>query len=291
MRNMQKISFTTSTSGTVEADDVNISSLNGERIFRLSDFDGNSVKARIDAVQCIGMPGQRTFSAVSDVKTIMMKLAFAPVYLRNNRFVCTGAAGMHTLRREVLRRFPIGETGTLDYTNSTGTYTIQARVDEVPTVTMQDGYLCECTIYLTADYPYWCKPVTSEIVTVSGGTHIFSPPEYGDIPSPVSGWIRCSERFISTAEICFSLINTDDNTKRIDFDNLLLEGDFLRFNFRYNNEWYVKVNGYRRSDFVYFSEYSEPCINIPDQSSFRFEMNGTGVFEIQLIYNNLFIAV
>ena len=100
-----------------------------------------------------------------------------------------------------------------------------------------------------------------------------------------------ANKLITANEICFSLINTDDNTKRIDFCNILWTGDILRFNFRYNNEWYVIVNGRRASDFVYFTEYSEPCINIPNQSSFRFEMNGTGALEIQLIYNNLFVAV
>jgi hypothetical protein len=292
---MQKISFTTASAGTIEFDDVNISSLNGERIFRLCDFDGNSQKTKSEAVQCIGMPGQRTLLTLPAVKTIMVKLAFAPVYVRNTRIVCTGTAGMYALRREVLRHFPLGESGTLIYNNDVGIYTITARLEEVPVVAVQPGCFCECTLYLTADYPYWCRPMYSEVQTVvSGSPAIFEPPEYGDIESPVGGIITCTQSQLNDGE-AGTLTNYENQyasrTKQIRFCRPLQAGETLTFSFLYNNEWSVLLNGSPASDFVYFEPGVTPCTSVPGKSTFRFTSGGGGSLDVQLIYRNLCIAI
>ncbi len=291
---MQKISFKTS-AGTIEIDDVNISSLTGEKVLRLGDVDCNSAKTRIEAAQCMDMPGQKVLSSTADVKTVVAKIAFAPVYLINNRLICTGSKGMYHLRREVLRHFPLGETGTLTYTNDVDTYVIRARIDEMPVVTTADGYFCECTVMFTCDYPYWCKDVKSEIQTVSnGGSCIFTPPVYGDIASPVGGIIKCNQDLGGSSyyNIFFRLKNVDYRIKQINFCRQLKAGNSLEFNFLYNNEWTVLFNGgYETIDSIYFPEYCEPCINYPGKSKFEFQMYCDGELEVQLIYHNLFVAV
>ena len=290
---MQKISYTTS-AGTVEIDDVNVSSLGGERVFRLNDFDGNSGKTRIEAVNCIDMPGQRTLSVYPDVKTVTAKIAFAPVYLRGNRLRCTGAAGMYALRREVMRHFPLGENGTLTYTNSSGTYTITARLDEIPVVTVKDGNLCECTIMFTCDYPYWSRAVDSSEESISGsGTHLFIPPSYGDITSPLSGIITCTESMSGSGvnNIRFRIVDTENLFNRIDFCGSLLEGQVLKFNNGYNNEWTCSVNGIPNTSMIYYVDYIEPCAVIPNISKLRFDLLCSGAVNVKLTYHNLYIAV
>lgn len=290
---MQKISYTTS-AGTVEIDDVNVSSLGGERVFRLNDFDGNSAKTRVEAVNCIGMPGQRVLSVTSDVKTATAKIAFAPVYLRGNRLRCTGAAGMYALRREVMRHFPLGENGTLTYTNSSGTYTITARLDEIPVVTVKDGNLCECTIMFTCDYPYWSRAVDSSEESISGsGTHLFIPPSYGDITSPLSGIITCTESMSGSGvnNIRFRIVDTENLFNRIDFCGSLLEGQVLKFNNGYNNEWTCSVNGIPNTSMIYYVDYIEPCAVIPNISKLRFDLLCSGAVNVKLTYHNLYIAV
>lgn len=282
---MQRISFTTS-AGTITIDDVNTSSIGGERILRLNEFDPNSAKTRVEAVQCIGMSGQKVLSSVVDTKTVTAKISFAPVYFQNNRFKCTGAAGMYSLRREVLRRFPLNIVGTLTYTNDCDTYTIKARIDQAPTVATRDGYLCECTILFTCDYPYWCKAVTSEKLTVSsGGSVIFTPPEYGDIASPIGGIIDCTQTLTADENgIYYNIVNTDNRFRRVDFCEPLYSGTRNTFNLLYNNEWNVPGD-------IYFVEYSEPCVSYPNSSRFCFSLPGTGSAEVRLIYYNLYVAV
>ena len=291
---MQKISYTTS-AGTVEIDDVNVSSLGGERVFRLNDFDGNSGKTRIEAVNCIDMPGQRTLSVYPDVKTVTAKIAFAPVYLRGNRLRCTGAAGMYALRREVMRHFPLGENGTLTYTNSSGTYTITARLDEIPVVSVKDGYLCECTLMFTCDYPYWCKQVKSAVQSVSAGNSAtFVPTVHGDVASPVGGIVRCTQNFGDAGQdgIFFQLYDSVYQARCVSFCKDMTAGSTLEFSFLYNNKWTVLYNGSPATDSVYFREYSEPCINLPSGSTFVFDLwASSGSVNVQLVYNNLYIAV
>ena len=291
---MQKISYTTS-AGTVEIDDVNVSSLGGERVFRLNDFDGNSGKTRIEAVNCIDMPGQRTLSVYPDVKTVTAKIAFAPVYLRGNRLRCTGAAGMYALRREVMRHFPLGENGTLTYTNSSGTYTITARLDEIPVVSVKDGYLCECTLMFTCDYPYWCKTVISEEQTVTaGGTVTFTPTQHGDVDSPVGGIVRCTQALSGAGQdgIFFQLYDQAYQAKCISFCKEMAANSTLEFSFLYNNKWSVLYNGQPSSDSVYFREYCEPCVSRPSGSTFVFDLwAASGGVSVKLVYHNLYVAI
>ncbi len=283
---MQKIKYTTSL-GTIEVDDENISSLTGERILRLNDFDGNSGKTRLETMQCIGLPGQKVLSSTLDVKTVTAKISFAPIFLRNNRLTCTGEKGMYALRREILKRFPLGENGTLEYTNGNGTYTISARIDQTPIVTMHDGYFCDCNVMFTCDYPYWCRAVTSETQTVSaGGSALFVPPSYGDVASPIGGTLTCTETLSGPENgIYYRILNTDNSLRRVYFCRSIFSGRTYRFNFMYNNEWVVPGD-------VYFAEYCEPCISYPGKSTFKFDLlSAAGSLDVQLIYYNLYLAV
>lgn len=283
---MQRITYTTSL-GTIAIDDVNVSTLAGEQVLRLNDFDGNSGKTRLETMQCIGLPGQKVLSSVLDVKTVTAKISFAPVYLNNNRRECTGAAGMHALRREVLKRFPLGINGTLEYTNDIDTYTISARIDQNPVVVTHDGYLCECTIMFTCDYPYWCKAITSEEQTITAGSSkIFVPPAYGDVASPIGGIIKCTHTMGEPTDgIYYRISNTDSYYKQVNFCEPLYSGSTRTFNLLYNNKWEVPGD-------VYFAEYCEPCVSYPTGSTFRFELlASSGSVDVKLIYYNLYIAI
>ena len=298
---MQRITFTT-IRGTVTVDDVNISTIAGEKIFRLDDFDGNSGKTRTDSVHCIEMPGQKTVSVTSDVKTVTAKISFAPVYMNNNIQRCAGAAGMFALRREVLKRFPLGESGTLEYTNDTGTYTIKARIDESPVIAMHDGYFCSCTIMFTCDYPYWCSSVKSSHYTVVSGTPaIITPAAYGDISSPVAGVITCISSLSGLQEGYlehFRLIDSSLTGYRVSFCKAMTAGDMLSFCFGYNNEWQVRksTNGgtswANASDYVYFTDWTAPPTSDPvRQNSLKFELLESGSLDVQLEFLNLYTAV
>ena len=136
---MRKISYTSS-AGTITIDDVNTGKIdNASRMLRLNDFDGDSMKNSLQTVKCIGMQGQHTVSGTADPRTVIAKIGFAPVFFNGNRWLCTGDAGMHTLRREIGRHFPLGETGTLVYTDDTDSYEINARIDEKPHVSVKSG--------------------------------------------------------------------------------------------------------------------------------------------------------
>jgi len=305
---MQKISFTTSV-GTIEIDDVNNSSIAGEKIFRLNEFDGNSVKNRIHSVQCIGMAGQRTLSAIPEVKTVTAKISFAPVYLRGNRMTCTGAAGMYALRREVLKRFPLGETGTLIYTNNVGEYEILARLDEIPYVSVKAGYLCECTLMFTADYPYWCRTVKSEQRTISGNYIYLSTANLGDVESPISGTIICNSSLEDTPDESgdyFRLTEGGDTNRAIHFVKPLEVYDELYFSLEYGNEFIVKrrknygdgtVSDWKQAfDYIDFPTNYEPChVGAAGGggrgTGFYFYLFTSGELSVQLDYRFLFTAI
>lgn len=283
---MQRIKYTTSL-GTVTVDDVNVSSLTGEKILRLNDFDPNSGKTRLETMQCIGLPGQKVLSSVLDVKTVTAKIAFAPVYLENNRRKCTGEAGMYALRREILKRFPLGLTGTLEYSNDNGIYTITARIDQNPVVISHDGCFCECTIMFTCDYPYWCRAFMSEEQTISAGSSaIFTPPEYGDVESPIGGVLTCTQTLSNPANgIYYRIENVENWSRRVMFCDPLYAGYTRNFNLLYNNKWEVPGD-------VYFGEYCEPCVSYPNRSTFRFSvLASSGTVKVKLIYYNLYVAV
>lgn len=303
---MQKIVFTTSM-GTAEIDDVNCSTVTGERILRLSGFDGNSKKNRLQTVQCIGMAGQRVLSALPEVQTVTADIAFAPVFLRNSRFVCTGAAGMYALRREVLSRFPLGVPGTLKYINDAGEYEIQARIDEVPLVSARNGYLCECRLSFTVDYPYWCRTVQSGTVTVSGGLPaVFTAVNLGDVESPVSGIIHCTSAMSAASPDCFTLT---DGSSVLHFVKPLAENEELWFSLEYGNEFIMKKRTFVEGqyytpwtdayDYIDFPADYKPCrvgarrtvSGIPAATEFDFQLYSGGACTVRLNYHYLFNAI
>lgn len=283
---MQRITYTTSL-GAITIDDVNVSSLTGEKILRLNDFDPNSGKTRLETMQCIGLPGQKVLSAVPDVKTVTAKISFAPVFVENNRRKCTGSAGMYNLRREILKRFPLGLTGTLEYANDSGIYTITARIDQNPVVIVHDGCFCECTVMFTCDYPYWCGAIMSEEQTIGGNSSaVFVPPAYGDVESPIGGIMTCTQTLQNPSQgIYYRIENVENWSRRVMFCDPLYQGRTNNFNLLYNNKWEVPGD-------VYFGEYCEPCVSYPNRSTFRFSVLATtGSVKVKLIYYNLYVAV
>ncbi len=191
---MQQITFISSM-GEVIINDCDTSSVNGQWEFLwLNEFDGNSQALRTDAVECIGIPGQRLLNAVPSAKTITAKIGFAPLYRSENAIVCTGDKGKYKLRRELLKLFPLGEVGELIYKNSFGEYRIKARLAEVPRPIHSGGGWVEATLTLVADYPYWTYPLTEspEISLEAGATNIIMPVSGGDIDSPIEVILNCT---------------------------------------------------------------------------------------------------
>lgn len=192
---MQEITFSTS-SGTITINDCGTSSVNGKQcLLWLNDFDGNSLSQRLDAIECIDIPGQKVLSTTPKPRTIVLKIGFAPIDREQGAAVCRGEAGKHLLRREVLRAFSLGEEGTLFYRNNAGSFQITARLDEIPRISYTAGAWAEATVYLTADYPYWTYPLTKspEVIVTPSSPGIITSTAFGDIESPVEVIVQCTE--------------------------------------------------------------------------------------------------
>lgn len=299
---MQKIKFTTA-AGSIEITDYNLSKIDGEAVrLHLNEFDANSTKMNVQAIKGIDMPGQAVLSSVPNVKTIVAKIAFAPIYMQNNRAVCTGTAGAQRLSREIMKYFPLGESGILEYTNANGTFEITARLDETPKITIKDGWYCECSLFLTADYPYWSRNITMPAVTASPNVpaHIV-PTEYGDISSPVSGLITCISDMSALAPgyvTAFWLKESNRPFHVIEFTKEMKAGDQLRFSLEYNNRFTVeyKLAGSssftRASGYLYLTEFNVPCRNVPPNGEFDFEvLTSSGELQLELTLNNLYTFV
>lgn len=207
---MQQIKFTTSF-GTVTINDNDTSEINGERCaLWLNDFDGNSQSLNNDTVECIGIAGQRVINSVWRAKTITAKIGFAPLYRSQNAIICTGESGKFQLRRELLKLFPLGEIGELNYKNSFGEYRIKARISEVSRINYTAGVWAEATLTFTADYPYWTYPLTEspEITLSPGVTGIITPTKRGDIDSPIEVIITCTSSILSAQQLKIAFSNT-----------------------------------------------------------------------------------
>ena len=293
---MNKIKFTTKF-GTAEISDSGISTIDGEsRMLWLNDIDANSGNMRLNTIQPLEMPGQRVLSAVPSECTIVLSIAFAPIYISANEKICTGQSGMDLLRREVMMRFPLGISGTLEYTNANGTYTITARADETPVITVRDGWLCEAKVYLTADYPYWCKPCTLPKGTAEPGNDaVMVARESGDIASPVMIEITCIET-VSGSGTLFTFKEENGNFKKIDFVRGLEAGEKLKVNLMYNNDFSVmyhtnSMSGYGRANgFIYLTEYCVFPENMPGGSVFSLS-TVSGKLEAEVTCFNLFLAI
>ncbi len=297
---MQKIKYTTSM-GEVVINDVNSSHIGGAyRKLGLSEFDGNSQNLIVNAVKCIGMNGQRTVSATRDTKVVTATITFAPLYYEENYLICRGERGMHELRREVLKLFPLGVPGILEYTNDCGTYQIGARLDESPKVTVRNGWFCECRLIFTADYPFWSRTATSDVFTATAGEPATITSEvFGDIESPVSGFITCTEALSTETLSRYFSLTTDKG--RIDFVKPMAEGQQLKFSLEFDNKLEIMTryrtdNGYGKWEnaykYLYYTEKVDPCRNGTATTEFLFSvLSATGTLEIQLNYHNLFIAV
>lgn len=208
---MQQITFTT-TAGTIKINDCETSAINGEWCHLwLNDFDGNSQSLNTDTVECVGIAGQRVINSVWRAKKITAKIGFAPLYRSQNAIICTGESGKFQLRRELLKLFPLGEIGELNYKNSFGEYRIKARISEVPRISYTAGVWAEATLTFTADYPYWTYPlVESPEITLSAGvTGIITPTACGDIDSPIEVIVTCTEPISASSGLPIKITRAD----------------------------------------------------------------------------------
>lgn len=207
---MQQITFTT-TAGTIKINDCETSAINGEwSHLWLNDFDGNSQSLNTDTVECIGIAGQRVINSVWRAKTITAKIGFAPLYRSQNAIICTGESGKFQLRRELLKLFPLGEIGELNYKNSFGEYRIKARISEVPRISYTAGVWAEAALTFTADYPYWTYPLVEspEITLSAGTTGVITPTACGDIDSPIEVIVTCTEAITSSQQLKIAFSNS-----------------------------------------------------------------------------------
>lgn len=222
----------------------------------LFDFDGNSLGTKADTVSCIGMPGQRTLGAPQiQPRALVLTIAFDG---RNGGRDTDER--MYELRRIVARCFPPGKKGTMEYTNSNGTFYIDCYANEYPNMERKAGTRIVTSLYFTADFPYWRRDVKV-------GPYIFEANEErwvepvniicrGDIASPVIGEIKC----LTTMEgvhpngatgpdgAYWGLYRTDDSGRNLfgkegmKFVKPLEAGDTLVFNTGLNNEVYFRLS-------------------------------------------------
>lgn len=297
---MQQITFTTS-AGTVIINDCDTSAVNGTwcRLW-LNDFDGNSQALNTDTVECVGIPGQRVINSVPRARTITAKIGFAPLYRSQNAIICTGEHGKYKLRRELLRLFPLGEVGELNYKNSFGEYRIKARLSEVPRVSCTAGVWAEATLTLVADYPYWTYPLTEspEITLSAGTTGIITPTKKGDIDSPVEIIIECTEAITGSSTVRqLKIAHSADMETYLLGVNCYTDigaGTKLKYDIGTNGElmcYEMKSgNWVAAPDFWSIQGYERRVCNTTSLKPFGFAIS-SGAAKAKIIYHNIVTAI
>lgn len=208
----------------------------------LFDFTCNSLGTSSDTATCVGMPGQHTVQTKVQPRTLAVTLAY------------DGRSGgrdtenqMYKLRRLIMRCFPLGIKGELEYTNSNGAYYIDCYATEYPNMERNTGTRTIATFYLVADYPYWYKNIigTSVSINVSGGEHAkaYIVLTKGDMSSPISGTITCTASQSGIQEDYAIFIWRIDNNSQMGMRIVkpLKQGQKLIFNSNANNEIYFKL--------------------------------------------------
>ena len=297
---MQQITFTTS-AGTVIINDCDTSAVNGTwcRLW-LNDFDGNSQALNTDTVECVGIPGQRVINSVPRARTITAKIGFAPLYRAQNAIICTSEQGKYKLRRELLRLFPLGEVGELNYKNSFGEYRIKARLSEVPRISYTAGAWAEATLTLIADYPYWTYPLTEspEITLSAGTTGIITPTKKGDIDSPVEIIIECTEAITGSSTVrqlkIAHLANMETYLHGVNCYVDIGTGTKLKYDIGTNGElmcYEMKSgNWVAAPDFWSIQGYERRVCNTTSLKPFGFAIS-SGAAKAKIIYHNIVTAI
>lgn len=261
----------------------------------LFDFDCNSLGTSSDTVTCVGMPGQHTVQTKVQPRTLAVTLAY------------DGRIGgrdterqMYRLRRLIMRCFPLGVKGELEYTNSNGTFFIDCYATEYPNMERNVGTRTVAAFYLVADYPYWWGNVVGNVWTVSANNaRAVVVLAKGDMKSPISGTITCTETQSGIQEgySAIYIWRTDKNSEMgMRIVKPLIQGQKLIFNSGINNEIYFKLqdtDGTIRTanDYVDYQN-SELLSNDIERTTWQINVNGDkGEIEIQMNYQNLYWAV
>lgn len=261
----------------------------------LFNFDCNSLGTSSDMVTCIGMPGQHTISTKIQPRTMAITLAY------DGR---TGGrdyeSQMYKLRRLIMRCFPLGVKGELEYTNSNGTFFIDCYATEYPNMERSVGTRTVATFYLIADYPFWRQNHIGNLWTVGAGSaQAIVVLTKGDMGSPISGTITCTQTQsgLLYGYSAIRIWRTDKNSDvSMKITKPLTEGQKLIFNSGINNEIYFKLqdtDGTIRTanDYVDYQN-SSLLRNDTERTVWQINVNGDeGEIEIQMNYQNLYWAV
>ena len=270
----------------------------------LFDFDCNSLGTQADTVECVGMPGQHTVAARVQPRTLAVTLAFD-----GRRSGKDTDNNMYTLRRLIMRCFPLGVKGELEYTNSNGTYYINCYATEYPNMERTAGTRVVAAFYLIADYPFWYRDISSDRFTISAGSAVQVPVWVeGDMESPIIGEIKCIQTMSGTPETLGPLGRymyiwepngtgaENDKGAKMSFCKPLRAGQTLIFNTGLNNEVYVRLreaDGTERvaNEYVDYGN-STLLTNHIGTTKWQFHLDGdVGSVEVTMHYQNLYWAV
>lgn len=208
----------------------------------LFDFDGNSLGTQTDAVSCVDMPGQHIVGTRIQPRTLAVTLAFD-----GRRSGKDTDSSMYTLRRLIMRCFPLGVKGELEYTNSNGTFYINCYATEYPNMERTAGTRVVATFYLIADYPFWHQSVQGKSLTVEAGHASFAVETIdGDMESPIIGEIKCTQSMSEEINSDWYIYISDqsegaENEISMTICKPLTEGQTLIFNSGIENDVYVKL--------------------------------------------------
>lgn len=261
----------------------------------LFSFDCNSLGITSDTVTCIGMPGQHTISTKIQPRTLAITLAY------DGRTEGRDYENqMYKLRRLIMRCFPPGVRGELEYTNSNGTFFINCYAAEYPNMERSVGTRTIAAFCLIADYPFWRQDCIGNLWTVEAGrAKAIVVLTKGDMCSPISGTIACTrtQSGILTSYSAIHIWRTDENSDvSMKITKPLIAGQKLIFNSGINNEIYFKLqdtDGTVRTanDYVDYQN-SSLLSNDIERTVWQINVNGDeGEIEIQMNYQNLYWAV
>lgn len=294
---MQTLKFKTN-NDTVILSDLGQSTINGkaEQIV-LYNFDPNSLSISADTVKCIGMAGQHTISTSVNPRTLTATVTYNGISGGRDT-----EAAMYTLRRKLLKAFPLGTKGELAYTNANGTYYLDAYPTEYPVVERITGTLCKAALYFTADYPYWHQTVAEESIEVAAGASTRkSPILRGDMLSPMLFEVKCLETItgVSGGQPYFTLWLDGAGNEEIKLVRPLEENQAVLCSTGLNNEVYVKLLTYsgdnvftsvNGSNYTEFISSEKPALY--PAYEWGFSAGGTGgKYLVQVFYQNIFLAV
>ena len=291
---MEKLKFTTAT-GSIELKDTGHSAVGSSTVkeLYLYDADVNSVAITANTVKCLDMDGQHTISTNLNPRTIAITLTFNGISEGRDT-----DATMLSLRRTILKYFPLGINGELQYTNDGGTYYITAHAIEYPNIERQVGTLCKATFYLVADYPYWHRTVITEPFPVDTSADIIVGVfTEGDLDSPVVINLECTTAITGNTDgIFFRIDQTEGGSSKLYIVKNLAVGEKLVINTGLNNEVYchhIAVDG-TVTNANHYVDYrnSDMLRNNVGATAWRYHIGGTaGVWTAGVDFQNIYRSV